>query len=159
MTDTLHATLATPGWERDPGAWEGVVLSGAAVVFWLFGGLPGAALALAVGSTAVFLPSVAVFALAQVALAVVLPETPAPGTILLGELPLLGVLAPAIDRHVSRRRLGVAGLLGGAIVGLAVAAAVLAPRPWVAALVVFGAVALCLYGTHRYAVVRYTIDE
>lgn len=158
MTDTLHATLATPGWERDPTVREAIVLLGAAVVFWLLGGLPGAALALAVGLTALALPAVVVFALAQLALAVVLPETPASGTILLGELPLLGLLAPAVDRQLSRRRLAAAGLLGGGVIGTAVAAAVHAPRPWVAALVVLGAVSLCLYGTHRYAVVRYT-DE
>lgn len=159
MTDTLHATLATPGWERNPTAREGVVLVVTAAVFWLLGGPLGAALALGVGLTLVALPAVVVFALAQVTLALILPETPALGTLLLGELPLLGLLAPAIDPHAPRRRLGVAGLFGGAVIGVAVAAVALAPRRWLAALAILGAVALFLYGTHRYAVVRYTTHE
>jgi len=159
VTDTLHTTLATPGWDRDPAVLEGGLVIAAAGVFWLLGGPLGAGLALGVGVTAFALPPVVVFALAQVALAVLLPDAPALGTVVVGELPLLGLLGLTVDRGMSRRQFGAALLLGGGLVGVTVGAVALAPRQWLATVVTLGAVALPLYGIHRYAVVRYTTHE
>lgn len=155
MTGSLHATLATPGWERDPTLRDGVAVAVTAGVFWVLSGPLGAVVALGLGLTLLVLPAVLTVALAQVVLAVLLPADPALSTVAAGELPLLLLLGAAVDRRLSRQQIGTSLVVGGTVLVASAAAVALAPRQWIAVLAIAGVTAGLVYGGHRYTVVRF----
>lgn len=150
---TLHPSVATPGWDPTPTLSSGLAVVAATGVFWWLGGLSGLVLGTGIGLCLFVFPVVFVFALAQVVLAVSLPVEAAPTVVLVAELPLLGLLGTTVDRRHPWRRAGRSLLVGGTVLAASVAVVVTVQAVWRGSLLVFGIVAITVYGLHRYAVV------
>jgi hypothetical protein len=143
-------------WER--GVSRGSLL-GAAVgtlglwlLFGVWGGLGGVLVSLCL----FVVPSVFAFAIGQLVLAALLPESGAPGTLIAGELALLPLLSDVLTRgELTATERVQSGAVGGVVLlGSGVVATAVSPR-WLGALAIAVGISVIIYGLHRYAVVTF----
>ena len=132
----------------------GIALLATTIVFWVLAGLAGLVGGLVLGVATLALPRVFVFALGQLLVATFLPSDPAVMTLVLSEIPLVGLQFSDSSGQplVSLSTLTTLVVGGGSLLAGALVVRTVSPL-WMSAALIIGLVAIVSYGIHRYTLV------